>query len=130
VLGASAACASAENAAAPDGSTGARGALKEVREAGCGKGCAAPSADSAGSGRTGEAPAIFMLETAHEAQQRRTGEAQLLSAGRQYNLDFRTLSDVGDPFHGGLAGSGSGAEDARRSSDSVIYQGRFNGFTA
>lgn len=140
VLGASAACASAENAAAPDGSTGAREALKEVREAGCGKGCAAPSADSAGkavpaqggagSGRAGEAPAIFMLETAHEAQQRRTSEAQLLSAGRQYNLDFRTLSDVGDPFHGGLAGSGSGAEDARRSSDSVIYQGRFNGFTA
>ena len=140
VLGASAACASAENAAAPDGSTGAREALKEVREAGCGKGCAAPSADSAGkavpahggagTGRTAETPAIFMLETAHEAQQRRTGEAQLLSAGRQYNLDFRTLSDVGDPFHGGLAGASSGAEDARRSSDSVIYQGRFNGFTA
>lgn len=124
VLGASAACASAENAAAPDRGADAREAHKEVREAG---GKAAPAQ---GSGRTGEGPAIFTLETAREAEQRRTGESQLLGAGRQYNLDFRTLSDVGDPFHGGLAGSGSGAEDARRSSDSVTYQGRFNGFTA
>ena len=124
VLGASAACASAENAAAPDRGTDAREALKEVKEAG---GKAAPAQES---GRTGEGPAIFTLETAHEAEQRRTGGSQLLGAGRQYNLDFRTLSDVGDPFHGGLAGASSGAEDARRSSDSVTYQGRFNGFTA
>lgn len=139
VLGASAACASAENAAAPDRGTDAREAVREIGDAGCGKGCAAPSAENggkaapgqgSGSGRTGDGPAIFTLETAHQAEQRRTGEAQLLGAGRQYNLDFRTLSDVGDPFHGGLAGSGSGAEDPRRSSDSVTYQGRFNGFTA
>ena len=140
VLGASAACASAENAAAPEGGADAREAVREVRQADCGKACAAPSADAggkgapaqggAGSGRAGNAPAIFTLETAHEAEQRRTDQARLVSAGRQYTLDFRALSDVGDPFHGGLAGSGSGAEDARRSSDSVTYQSRHNGITA
>ena len=129
VLGASAAYASAENTAAPEGGADAREAFKEVREAGqagCGKACAAPSANAGGKG----APAIFTLETVHQAEQRRMDESQVLSVGRQYNLDFRTLSDVGDPFHGGLAGGGSGAEDARRSSDSVTYQSRFNGFTA
>ncbi|KFI06398.1 porin [Massilia sp. BSC265] len=141
VLGTSAACASAGNAAAPEGGTDAREAVREVRDAGCGKGCAAPSADAGARGttpqggnapgRTGDATAIFTLETAHEAEQRRhANESRALSVGRQYNLEFRALADVGDPFHGGLAGSGTGVNDARRSSDSVTYQGRFNGFTA
>ncbi|MFN3792806.1 porin [Massilia sp.] len=122
VLGASAACASAENAAAPNGGADAREAVREARQAG-GEGAPAQ-------GASGDVPVIFTLETTREAEKRRAGEARLLGAGRQYNLDFRALSDVGDPFHGGLAGSGSGAEDPRRSSDSVTYQGRFNGFTA
>lgn len=132
VLGASAACASAGNAAAPDrgADTGeARSELSELREAsaaGCGPGCAAPPAEAGGQ----EAPVIFTLETARAAGQRRAGTAQVLTVGRQYTLDFRTLADVGDPFHGGLAGSASGLEDARRSSDSVTYQGRYQGFTA
>ena len=124
VLGMSAACASAGNAAAPEGSSTA---AKAVKEAGCGKDCPTSPAES---GRAGEAPAIFTLETAHEVEQRRTSETRTLTAGRQYNLEFRALTDVGDPFHGGLAGSGTGANDARRSSDSLTYQSEFNGFTA
>ncbi|MEX5744176.1 porin [Massilia sp. X63] len=127
VLGASAACASAENAAAPDGSSGVAEAVKEARETGARGGSVQ---DGPGTGRIGDGPAIFTLETAHEAEQRRTGASSLLSVGRQYNLDARALNDVGDPFHGGLAGSGSGALDARRTTDSVVYQGGANGFTA
>lgn len=140
VLGASAACASAGNAAAPERGSAEREAVRGVGEAACGKGCAASSAEAggkgiasqggSGSGRPGDATVIFTLESAHEAEQRRTSQSQTLSMGRQYNLDFGTLTDVGDPFHGGLAGSGTGANDARRSSDSVTYQRRFNGFTA
>ncbi|MCC2956418.1 porin [Massilia sp. IC2-477] len=129
VLGASAACASAENAAAPDGSTVA-GVAKETV---CAKGCAAPSGGaggSAASARTGDAPAIFTVETVHEKEQRRTAETQVLTVGRQYDLEFLALSDVGDPFHGGLAASGSGALEPRRTTDSVTYQSEFNGFTA
>jgi predicted porin len=78
-------------------------------------------------------PAIFTLETARAAGQRRADGVPVLTAGRQYNLDFLTLADVGDPFHGGLAGSASGAggaSDLRRSDDSITYQGRVNGLTA
>jgi predicted porin len=71
-----------------------------------------------------------MLETAHEAEQRRSADTQALTVGRQYNLEFLALTDVGDPFHGGLAGSGSGAAGAPRTDDSVTYQRQFNGFTA
>ncbi|QOY95967.1 porin [Massilia sp. UMI-21] len=127
VLGASAACASAENAAVPDGSTGTAEVVKEARETGAKGGSAQ---DGAGVGHIGDAPAIFTLETAHEAEQRRSGAAQSLTVGRQYNLDARALNEVGDPFHGGLAGSGSGAADVRRSGDSVVYAGGFDGFTA
>lgn len=127
VFGASAACASAENAAAPDGSTSTAEAVKEARETGARVGSAA---EAAGAGNIGDAPAIFTLETAHEAGRRREGAAQSLSVGRQYTLDTRALNDVGDPFHGGLAGSGSGVTDARRSGDSVVYEGGVDGFTA
>jgi predicted porin len=84
----------------------------------------------AGAARPGEAPAIFTLESTHEAEQRRSGDTQALTVGRQYNLEFLALTDVGDPFHGGLARSGSGAAGARRTDDSVTYQGQFHGFTA
>ncbi len=140
VLGASAACASAADLEAPDGSGNTGQVAKEVREAACTGSCVLPPGDAGGkgvpaqdgsaSGRAGDAPAIFTLETAHEAEQRRTSETQVLTVGRQYNLEFLALTDVGDPFHGGLAGSATGASDPRRSDDSVTYQGRFNGFTA
>lgn len=138
VLGASAACASAQNADAPDGSAGAG----VVREAACTSGCTSPPAEADGKAvpvKSGletagnipsDAPAIFMLETAQEAEARRAGEASVLTVGRQYTVDFTTLNDVGDPFHGGLAGNGSGAAGARRTDDSVNYQGRYSNFMA
>lgn len=137
VLGASAACASAGNLAAPDGSaaTGTGGA-SEARGTGCADRCAAPSGGAGKgmsargeSGRPSEAPAIFTLETAHEAEQRRSGNTGLLTVGRQYSLEFRALTDVGDPFHGGLAGSAVAAAGTRRTDDSLTYQRQFNGFT-
>jgi predicted porin len=138
VLGASAACASAQNTDASAAGAGAGVA----RETACTKGCAAPLGEAGGK-RTpaqgnaaaknpGDAPAIFTLETVQEAQARQSAEsqAQALTVGRQYNLEFLALTDVGDPFHGGLAGSGTGAAGARRTDDSVTYQRNFNGFTA
>lgn len=121
VLGASAACASAQNTAVPVGSAGTGEVAREVREA-------AKGAPGTGAG---DAPAIFTLETAHETEQRRASVSRSLTVGRQYNLEFLALTDVGDPFHGGLAGSASGAAgDQRRLDDSVTYQSEFNGFTA
>jgi predicted porin len=142
VLGASAACASAQGVVAPDRSAGAGEVATQVKEPGCAGTCA-PSAkagakglsaqDGSAAGRAGQAanaPVVFTLETAHEADVRRAADAEALTVGRQYSLEFLALTDVGDPFHGGLAGSGSGAAGAARTDDSVTYQGRFNGFTA
>ncbi len=138
VLGASAACASAQNADAPDGGAGAAVATEVV----CTSGCTPPPAEAGGktvpvkSGLEtagnipGNAPAIFMLETAQEAEARRAGEASTLTIGRQYTVDFTALNDVGDPFHGGLAGNGAGAAGARRTDDSVNYEGRYSNFMA
>ena len=137
VLGASAACASAQNSAAPDGSAPAG----VVREVDCANGCASPGvaggkASSVRSGlentgnMPGDAPAIFMRETAQEGEARRAKESSVLTVGRQYTLDYLALNDVGDPFHGGLAGSGSGAAGARRIEDSVNYEGRYSNFMA
>jgi predicted porin len=33
------------------------------------------------------------------------GPLGMLTLGRQYNLEYETLTDVADPFHGGMAGS-------------------------
>ncbi|SFC50838.1 porin [Massilia yuzhufengensis] len=134
VLGASAACASAQNTGAPSRSANA-GVAKETR---CTSGCATPSGEAGGKAahagaagsRVGDGPAIFTLETSHEADLRRAHEHEALTVGRQYSLEFLALTDVGDPFHGGLAGSGSGAAGARRTDDSVTYQSQYNGFSA
>ena len=144
VLGASAACASAKDNVP---STASANTVVAAATA-CTTGCAAPSAAGAtgasaqggaakGTGKNagknvGDAPAIFMLETTQEAEARRAAQsqAQALTVGRQYDLEFRTLTDVGDPFHGGLAASGTGAAGARRTDDSVTYQRESNGFTA
>lgn len=139
VFGASAACASAQNHVAP-----AAGADAGVaREAGCTEGCTESSAradagrasaQAAGvpaAGRQGDAPAIFTLETAHEADLRRAAEAdsQAVTTGRQYNLEFLALKEVGDPFHGGLAASGTGDTYRPRSEDGVTYRREFKGFS-
>lgn len=139
VLGASAACASAQNSAPAAGADAG-----VAREAGCANGCAVSSvagsvkeasaqlAAGQAARQPSDAPAIFTLETAKETEARRNAEstAQALTVGRQYNLDFTTLNEVGDPFRGGLAGSASGAEDRLRGDDSISYQGRYKGFTA
>ncbi|MFC0252672.1 porin [Massilia consociata] len=119
VLGAGAACASAKDIVVP-ASWAQAGVAREVQE------------ERAGAGKPDDAPAIFTLETAQEAQARRAAEAQAqgLTVGRQYSLEFLALADVGDPFHGGLAGSASPAAGGRRTEDSVTYQGQFKGFTA
>ncbi|MGH8854558.1 MAG: porin [Telluria sp.] len=137
VLGMSAACASAQNVAAPDGS----GAAEALKEAGCTSGCESLPGEPGGKAepaqkgsvpgsRVGDGPAIFTLETSHEADVRRHGQSQTLTVGRQYSLEFQALTDVGDPFHGGLAASGTGAAGARRTDDSVSYQSQYKGFMA
>ena len=52
------------------------------------------------------------------------GEFGAITIGRQYNLQYLALTDVGDPFKGGMAGSASnliGGE--RRTDNSVQYYG-------
>jgi predicted porin len=52
------------------------------------------------------------------------GEFGALTIGRQYNLQYLALTDVGDPFKGGMAGSASNLiGGARRADNSVQYYG-------
>ena len=138
VLASSAVCAPA-HAGAPEAGAGAGVAM----EAGCTKGCELPLVEAGGkpvpaqggpkaaASRPSDVPAIFMLETVDEAAAREQAEADALTVGRQYNLDFQALNDVGDPFHGGLAGNATGAAGAPlRTDDSVNYQGRHSNFMA
>jgi predicted porin len=75
-----------------------------------------------------DAPAIFTLETVSELERTREREHQgAVIVGRQYNLDYTTLNDVGDPFHGGLAGQA--APRGERAEDSVAYEGRIAGLS-
>ncbi len=103
-----------------------------VVERGCKEGCATTKLSpgiSEGSriGITGREPlgsqgtaAIFTLEGGVENDTGRSEEGRLLgrqawvgldgpwgalTLGRQYNLQYETLADVADPFHGGLAGT-------------------------
>ena len=138
VLASSAVSASAHTVA-PDAGAGAGVAM----EAGCTTGCEAPTVEAGGKrlpaqGGAGaaarlpsDAPAIFMLETVDESAARQEAAAVALTVGRQYSLDFLALTDVGDPFHGGLAGSATGAAGATlRTDDSVNYQSRYSNFMA
>ena len=124
VLGSSAVCASAQESVAT-----ARGAGSvAVAETVCAQDCLAQlhltaRADGA------HAPAggvIFTHEIAAEPQQAsgRFG-AGTLTVGRQFNIDYTTLNDVGDPFHGGLAAQA--APHGARADDSVAYEGTFAG---
>jgi predicted porin len=126
VLGASAATAAAQTAQ-PDRSVAAHAAA--IQEAVCTDACLAELQLTARTGGVpgAETPAIFSLETATENEQKRErARKDALTVGRQYTLDYTTLTDVGDPFHGGLA---SQAEPrGERADDSVAYQGRVAGF--
>ena len=129
VLGASAASAAAQNAqndtVAPGVATGA-GAFKEAV---CAEACLAELHLAARGGQVpaADAPAIFTLESASETERKLERERRdALTVGRQYPLDYTTLYDVGDPFHGGLAAQAE--PRGERADDSVAYQGRVAGF--
>ena len=124
VLGASAACAAAQDNVLPQGSAGAK-AVKEYR---CTDKCR--DAGHAPAGAAKDAPAIFTVETVEEhaaSAADKGGRGGALTVGRQYSLDYTALNDVGDPFHGGLAGAG--LPTGQRADDSMNYQGRFAGLS-
>ena len=125
VLGGSAACAAAQNHAAPAGSAGATA----VKEYVCTDKCRDGARPSAGAAQ--DAPALFTVETVSERDQapksRKGGKGGALTVGRQYSLEYTALNDVGDPFHGGLAGAS--LPSGQRAGDSMNYQGRFAGLS-
>jgi predicted porin len=54
------------------------------------------------------------------------GKAGTVTVGRQDNLQYAALTDVGDPFKGGMAGSASNLiGGGRRTDNSVQYYGAF-----
>jgi hypothetical protein len=124
VLGSSAVCASAQESAAT-----ARGAGNvAIPETVCAQDCLAQLqlAVRADDANAPTGTAIFTHETATEPQQaaERVG-AGTLTVGRQFNIDYTTLNDVGDPFHGGLAAQA--APRGARADDSVAYEGKLAG---
>lgn len=52
------------------------------------------------------------------------GPLGLVTMGRQYNLVYETLTDVADPFHGGMAGSAGNlvGYTSKRSDNSIKYK--------
>ena len=125
VLGGSAAGASAQNDTASV--TGAGAAA--FQEAICNHACMAELqlAARADGVPAGTAPAIFTVEPAIDLERALHGGAGTVTVGRQYNLDYTTLNEVGDPFHGGLAAQA--APRGMRADDSVAYEGRVAGLT-
>jgi predicted porin len=94
----------------------------------------------AGREPVGDVQAIFALEsgvrvdTGKSGQHERlfgrqafvglAGEFGALTIGRQYNLQYLALTDVGDPFKGGMAGSASNLiGGGRRADNSLQYYG-------
>lgn len=70
--------------------------------------------------------AIFTSESAVEPEPTAGHiRAGTLTVGRQFNIDYTTLNDVGDPFHGGLAAQS--APRGERADDSVAYEGKLAG---
>jgi len=125
VLGGSAACASAQNESAPARVVDAA-AIQEVV---CAADCLVELQLAARTDTVPAASSIFTVETVGELERAAArGQQGTLTIGRQYNLDYTTLNDVGDPFHGGLAAQS--APRGERADDSVAYEGRFaNGLT-
>ncbi|MDB5747780.1 MAG: hypothetical protein JWP72_2628 [Massilia sp.] len=118
------------------------------------KGCAGPCATTVGSGLASESrigiqgsepvgettAAIFALETGVRVDTGRAGvdgdhalrqvwvglagEFGALTVGRQHSLQYLALTDVADPFKGGMAGSASNLiGGGRRVDNSVQYYG-------
>lgn len=54
------------------------------------------------------------------------GDFGILTLGRHYSLDYSTLVDVGDPFHGGMAGTATNLVgfSGKRTDDSIRYERR------
>jgi len=72
--------------------------------------------------------AVFTRESAVEPEQTPAHiGAGTLTVGRQFNIDYTTLNDVGDPFHGGLAAQA--APRGTRADDSVAYEGKLAGMS-
>lgn len=123
VFGTSAACASAQETAR----SAAAATLPDVV---CAQDCLAQLQLAA---RADSVPAPagntrFTLETVSDLEQaRERAGAGTTTIGRQYNLDYTTLNDVGDPFHGGLAAQA--APRGERADDSVAYEGQFAGLS-
>lgn len=129
VLGGSAACASAQNDPAPSQVAGA-GA---IQEAVCGPDCLAELQLAARAETVPAESSIFTRETesAHVSAIPRSSEREWRStatAGRQYNVDYTALNEVGDPFQGGLAAQS--APRGMRADDSEGFEGRFAGVSA
>ena len=126
VLGGSAACAAAQDHAAPNGSAGAKAIKEYVCTDKCSEGARPPA------GAAQDAPAIFTVETIPEQDQAsrnsgKGGRGGALTVGRQYSLEYTALNDVGDPFHGGLAGASQ--PSGPRAGDSMNYRGRVAGLS-
>lgn len=123
VLGTSATCASAQNHAAADSA-----ATGSVQETVCGQVCQTELQLAARADAVPEAPSIYTVETILDAERSRLhADEGTIIVGRQFNLDYTTLNDVGDPFHGGL--SAQAAPRGIRADDSVGYEGRFAGLS-
>ncbi|WP_306393312.1 porin [Telluria beijingensis] len=125
VLGGSAACASAQNEPTPSHGEGAAA----IQEAVCGPDCLAELQLAARSEAVPAASSIFTLETAAEIERQQERALQGgMTAGRQYNVDYTTLNEVGDPFSGGL--SAQAAPRGMRADDTEGFEGRYANFSA
>lgn len=128
VLGGSAACASAQNQPASIQEGAGAGA---IQEAVCGPDCLAELQLVARSETVPVAPSIFMRESASESESDIAHEREQQAAfmvKRQYNVDYTALTEVGDPFQGGL--SAQSAPRGMRADDSEGFEGRFANFSA
>lgn len=127
VLGASAACASAQNEPASLHADGAGAGA--IQEAVCGPDCLAQLQLAARVEAVPAESSIFMAEPVADIERASArGQGAMLAPGRQYNFDYSTLNEVGDPFQGGLAAQS--APRGMRADDSEGFEGRFGGLSA
>lgn len=127
VFGGSAACASAQNEPVPPYGEGA--AAGAIQETVCGPDCLAQLQLAARTEAVPAASSIFTSEMLPEFERSRERELQgTTTIGRQYNLDYTTLNEVGDPFKGGL--SAQAAPRGMRADDSEGFEGRYANFSA
>lgn len=126
VLGVSSASTAAQSVQAPEVLSGQPDAV--VHEIVCTTNCVDDGRGRARVGRAAQGPAIYTSEPADGGNRELHIPGRgLVSIGRQYTLEYMAINDVGDPFHGGLAGSA--LPTGQRADDSVIYQGRVAGLS-